>query len=194
MNKSVTRLYAACMSGAPGTRPSRALVPALVSRVTGWAVSAVLVGFHGWLLWEHAATGRLLEPAVALRWALGAGLFGAIVALRAVGLPALFGRRAAVLWVLVSVLHWHAMSARVPSPSDVGLGLPAEVVVSATATALGAALGLVLVGALLALGRGWVAPTRRWVVRTAPIRITPSLAHLRVVGCRPPPAPRLAFA
>lgn len=185
------------MSGVPGTRPVRALVPALVSRVAGWAASLVLVGFHVWLLWEHAASGRLFEPAVALRWSLGLGLFGAIVALRAIGLPALFGRRAAVLWVLVSVLHWHAMSARVPSPTDVGLGLPAEVVVSVTATVLGAALGLVLVGALLALRRAWVVPpTRRWLVRTTPIRISPSLAHLRVVGCRPPPpfAFRLALA
>lgn len=155
----------------------------------------MLVGFHVWLLWEHAASGRLFEPAVALRWSLGLGLFGAILALRAVGVPALFGRRAAVLWVLVSVLHWHAMSARVPSPSDAGLGLPAEVVVAATATALGAALGLVLIGALVARRREWVAPTRRWLVRTTPMRITPSLAHLRVVGCRPPPsALRLAFA
>jgi hypothetical protein len=166
----------------------------LVSRVAGWAVSAVLVGFHVWLLWDHAVSGRLFEPAVALRWSLGVGLFGALVALRAVGLPALFGRRAAVLWVLVSVLHWHAMSARVPSPTDVGLGLPAEVVVSAAATVLGAALGLVLVGALLALRRGWMAPTRRWLVRTTPIRITPSLAHLRVVGCRPPPPFALRLA
>lgn len=189
LNKSVTRLYAANVRSARILRAGSVVTPAWLSRVMGWAASVLLIGFHAWLLWAHAASGRLFEPDVAVRWALGVGLFGAILSLRAIGVPALFGRRAAVLWVLVSVLHWHAMSARVPSPTDVGLGLPAEVVVATTAASLGAVgLGLALLGVLLALRGASLPQARRWVLRSTPIRVTPSLAHLRVVGCRPPPA------
>lgn len=152
-----------------------------------WLAGAVLLGFHVWLLWDHATSGRLFEPVVALRWTLGLGLFTAMVSLRAVGLPALSGRHAAVIWVLVSLLHWHAMAASAPSPAEVDLGLPVEIASSGVTGVAGATLAVLLVGVLLAIRRAAAVSLRRWFARRPLARRTLALAHLRVVGCRPPP-------
>lgn len=170
------------------SRTGRTPPSAWLGRVAAWTASAALVGFHVWLLGVHASSGRLFEPAVALRWVLGLGLFGALVAFRAVGLPALLGRRAAVVWLLVSLLHWQAMSASAPSAIPADLGLPVEIVASASATLAAAAVGVLLVAALIALRRFAMPQVRARVVRTTVSRLTPSLAHLRILGCRPPPS------
>ena len=76
------------------------------------AVSALaLVVFHAALFWSQITDGRLLEPAVAVRWGLSVLLLGAFVALRRAGVPVLWGRRALVVWVLVGLLHWTAAPA-----------------------------------------------------------------------------------
>jgi hypothetical protein len=70
-----------------------------------------LVVFHAALFWNHVGEGRLLDPAVAARWGMGALLLLAMVVLRRAGVPLLWGRRALVVWVLVALLHWTAAPA-----------------------------------------------------------------------------------
>jgi hypothetical protein len=70
------------------------------------AVSVLaLVVFHAALFWSQIGSGRLLDPAVAVRWGIGALLMAALVALGRAGVPVLWGRRALVVWVLVALLH-----------------------------------------------------------------------------------------
>lgn len=76
------------------------------------AASALgLVFFHAALFWNHIGEGRLLDPAVAARWGIGALLLLALAALRRAGVSLLWGRRALVVWVLVALLHWTAAPA-----------------------------------------------------------------------------------
>jgi hypothetical protein len=100
------------MSSAPSCR--RAGTPStVVSRVArqvlGRLAAAVLIVFHTWLLWTQATLGTLLDPDVAFRWALAGLVLAAFWALRRLGVPLLWGRRAVVLWVLVIVIHAHAV-------------------------------------------------------------------------------------
>ena len=74
------------------------------------AVSALaLVVFHLLLFWNQIGDGRLLDPAVAMRWGMSALLVVVLTALRRAGVPVLWGRRALVVWVLVALLHWAAV-------------------------------------------------------------------------------------
>jgi hypothetical protein len=74
------------------------------------AVAALaLVVFHLVLFWDQIGDGRLLDPAVAVRWGMSALLVVAFAALRRAGVPVLWGRRALVVWVLVALLHWAAV-------------------------------------------------------------------------------------
>jgi multisubunit Na+/H+ antiporter MnhB subunit len=83
---------------------------ARLALAASFAVSAVaLVIFHLVLFWDQIADGRLLDPAVAVRWGVSALLLAALAALRRAGVPLLWGRRALVVWVLVALLHWAAM-------------------------------------------------------------------------------------
>jgi hypothetical protein len=76
------------------------------------AVSALaLVVFHLVLFWDQIGDGRLLDPAVAVRWGMSALLLVALTGLRRAGVPVLWGRRALVVWVLVALLHWAAVPA-----------------------------------------------------------------------------------
>ena len=76
------------------------------------AVSALaLVVFHLLLFWNQIGDGRLLDPAVAMRWGMSALLVVVLTALRRAGVPVLWGRRALVVWVLVALLHWAAVPA-----------------------------------------------------------------------------------
>jgi hypothetical protein len=85
----------------------------VVSRVApqalGRLAAAVLMVFHAWLLWTHAALGKLLDPDVAFRWTIAGLILAAFWAMRRLGVPLLWGRRAVVLWVLVIVIHAHAV-------------------------------------------------------------------------------------
>ena len=63
------------------------------------------------LFWNQIGSGRLLDPAVAVRWGMGALLLVALTALRRAGVPVLWGRRALVVWVLVALLHCTAVPA-----------------------------------------------------------------------------------
>jgi len=147
----------------------------------------ILVAFHAWLLLVRALEGQLLDPGVALRWAGGGALLAALVALRRLGLPLLHGRKAAVLWTLVFLLHCHAVVAPPLTPS----GRPivpqaAEVVSPFTVSPL-----LLVVGALLlalAFGRRHHALRVCWRGPDVAGAIgAPAVAHLACLAPRPPP-------
>ncbi len=76
----------------------------LIDRLIG-LLAGVLVVFHSQLLWTHFVTGRLLEPATAIRWAIAALLLVALILLRRVGVPLIWSRQASVFWLLVALLH-----------------------------------------------------------------------------------------
>ena len=79
-----------------------------VWRVLGLAAAATaasLILLHAWIFWDQLANGRLVDPALALKW-IGAGvLCAALLALRRAGVALLWGRKAFVVWVLVALLH-----------------------------------------------------------------------------------------
>jgi len=80
----------------------------LLRRWCGSAVilaMAALVVFHASILYNHFVDGRLGDPAVAFRWAIGGLLAGLLVAFHRMGVPLIRGRRALVVWVLVALLH-----------------------------------------------------------------------------------------
>jgi hypothetical protein len=172
---------------AGGPRPSS-------PRFSRWIAAAsrlsllVVLAFHAWRLVARALDGQLFEPGVALRWAVGVALLAALVGLRRLGIPILHGRKAAVLWTLVFLLHCHAAVAPPLTPS----GRPmvpqtAEVIATYSATPL-----LLVAGALLlALAFRRAIQSLRLVAHRAigvgPIG-TPALAHLTCLAPRPPPA------
>ncbi len=147
------------------------------------AAAAALLLFHVALFWMHLTQGRLMEPAVALRWGLALLLLGVLWLLRRVGVPLLWGRRALVLWVLVALLHVSAAGAAsdalTTSPADAAL----SIVVLPPAAGLIFMAGVLLLGALAA--RGWRLP----LPLTRPVR--PSTGtRLRSAITSPRLAPR----
>jgi hypothetical protein len=139
----------------PARAPRRAVATAEsewaaeVRLVAGRSIAAALAGFHSWLFWVHATTGRLLDPATALRWVAAALILAGFLTLRRVGRPLTSGRRALVLWLLVAMLHGHAMvgaaqnvqAASVPETVSV---LLTQIATAAPAVLLGAGLLLLL--------------------------------------------------
>lgn len=148
----------------------------------------LLSGFHAWLFWTHLSSGRLAEPAVASRWAVGLLLAGGFLALRRAAVPLIRGRRALALWVLVAFLHAHAALAPQGSLTDpAGLNESVAVFVvqaAATATLLGA--GLVLLALALRL-RQQGAPLLACRAIPPAARHRPVTGWRLVIAPRPPP-------
>ena len=159
--------------GRPG-RPARRL--ALFS---GLALSATLVAFHGGLLWQRVLDGSLLEPAVALRWVLSTLLVFALLRLWCLGLPLLRGRSAAVLWLVVLLLHAGGPAAVQPAVEPV-----TSLVLLTAALAALAVLGAGAVGAAAgSAADARLAARRRGRAGSRPSGWSPTLFS------RPPPAP-----
>jgi hypothetical protein len=100
------------MSTAPSFRRADTLstvVSRVAPQVLGRLAAAVLMIFHTWLLWTHVTLGKFADPDVALRWTLAGLLLAGFWALRRLGVPLFWGRRAVVLWILVIVIHAHAV-------------------------------------------------------------------------------------
>lgn len=127
-------------------RVAREVLSRQLSQVVRAAASILgvgLVAFHLWLFWTRALAGELLDPARALTWSAAGLLLGALLALRRMGIPVLWGRKAAVFWLLVALLHWSAARS-IPSEPTVAdvqgldwvLALPAAVAPLALALAL----------------------------------------------------------
>ena len=113
------------------------------------AVSALaLVIFHLVLFWDQIISGRLLDPAVAVRWGMSALLLVVFTAFRRAGVPLLWGRRALVVWVLVALLHCAAVPAGDVEGITRGGAQAAEVVVDLR---IGGAAALLLAASLMLL-------------------------------------------
>lgn len=132
-------------------------------RIASGLGGAALLLFHGWLFASQMASGRLSEPGLALRWLIAVALAAGLVGLYRSG-ESLWSRKGTAIWVLAAVLHGPAIAASSVDPS-VALALPeavATVVVQIVATSGSLALGLWILGWLLA------AANRRAAVRLAP--------------------------
>ena len=183
------------------TRPARPVARRAVVSVR-WAVTAVrhllrvlpaslvtlLLAFHAWLLVTSISSGRVLDVDVALRWVAGFGLSAAFVALWRLGAPLVRSRKAVVLWVLVVVLHAHAVAS---TPTALEADSPTTQTLISLAVQLGgplaSAFGLVLLAGLVRAARPVV--ERRLVL----VLTSDTLAHVRAGGIciaapRPPPA------
>lgn len=104
--------------------------------VSLWAAAGLLLIFHVWLFLGHLSDGRLLAPAVLVRWVAGAGLFGLLLWFRRMGVPLVWGRRALVLWVMVFFLHASAHAPSAPgatAPGSPGASLVLVIVPTAAA-------------------------------------------------------------
>jgi hypothetical protein len=190
-----TRMLAAVDSPA-NARASRSWLEVPAGRLVRLAPTArlgavaVLLVFHAALLWAHLASGRLFEPAVALRWGIGFLLLGLLVALRRVGVPVLYGRRALVVWVLLALLH---VSAAMPATSAAlttngPSGITLTLVVLPQASGMAFAAGLLPLGATLARAWRLPQPVARPVRRDREARLRSRRIRPRLAP-RAPPAP-----
>ena len=129
-------------------------------RASGQLVLAVLVAFHAWLLWTHLVGGRPLELQNAVRWLVSLGVLVGFRALRRRGVSLFWGKRAVVLWVLVVLLHCHAVWNGQPVSLELGVTETLDLFAKLTAPLVLLA-GLQLIAALLVrqsvLGPAWLA-------------------------------------
>ena len=116
-------------------------------RAAGQVAFGLLVAFHVWLLWTHIVAGKAYEPATAFRWLLAIGVLAGFRALSRLGLPLLFGRRAVALWLLVILIHCHAVWTGDVVTADLGVPetLHALSQITGSISVLGA-LAVVLLG------------------------------------------------
>lgn len=150
------------------------------------ALLGLLTAFHVWLLAAHAASGRLFEPAVAVRWLAGLLLVAGFLGLRRLGIPLVRGRKAAVLWTLVVLLHWHAAISK--PAADEPPGFPTAAVIVAPVTIASAALAVGLLVWLVAR-RPAAADQRpsRWSTVTTAAAGVATPARVPALAPRPPP-------
>jgi hypothetical protein len=158
------------------------------SALPGRVAILLLAGFHAWLFWGHLVGGRLLDPAVAMRWVAGLLLVAGFAGLRHLGVPLIRGRKAVVLWLLVALLHVHA--AWTPPGALAERGVMDEVLATvvlqaASATAL-LGIGLVLLAIVLRpRARGFRSPA--WFAQQVVFSSRPADGCLLLLSPRPPP-------
>lgn len=145
----------------------------------------VLVAFHASLLWAHLVGGKALEPQTAARWIVAAGVLVGFRALQRHGLSLFWGKRAVVLWLLVVVIHCHAVWSGEPVTAE--LGVPETVTLLAQVTAPAATvLGLFFLGLFAALLPFWTAAGRPGEA-LARIAGLPASGYVFSFSPRPPP-------
>lgn len=145
----------------------------------------VMVAFHAWLLWTHLIGGKTLEPRTAVRWIVAAVVLVGFRALQRRGLSLFWGKRAVVLWLLVVVIHCHAVWSAETIPVE--LGIPETITALAQLTApVVTVLGLFVLGLLAARLTRWTAaaPLFAHPVRVAGV---PASGYLFTFSPRPPP-------
>jgi hypothetical protein len=111
-------------------------------------VGGLVVVFHAWLFGSQLWEGQLAEPALAMRWAIAAGLVAALVGLRQSGASLACGRQTVCIWLLAALLHGPAMAA-----DPTGQALPAlpetvRAILQIAAASVIGGLGLALLAAL----------------------------------------------
>jgi hypothetical protein len=146
--------------------------------------AAALVAFHVWLLWTHLFAGKVLEPRTAVRWIVATVVLVGFRALQRRGLPVFWGKRAVVLWLLVMLIHCHAVWGG--EPLTVELGVPETISVLAQCAPASSVLGLFFLGLVAALLTRWSAAEQRF---TWPVTIAglPASGYVFAFSPRPPP-------
>jgi len=155
-------------------------------RACGRLAFTALVAFHGWLLWSHLVGGRPIDASTAARWAVSVAVLVGFRALQRHGVSVFWGKRAVILWLLVVLLHCHAVWNG--DAIGVQLGIPESV------TALAELAPLVTVIGLLVLIQQWhrASALRRpsWAsveIPVARVAGVPTTAHAVRFLPRPPP-------
>jgi hypothetical protein len=174
----------------PARRGAEVRSPGLLVRETLWRLAIlILAGFHTWLFWAELGDGRLADPTVAFRWAWGGLILAGFLALRRVGLPLLWRRKAIVLWLFVILLHCQAVTSRSGAAFDAAT-LPERFHALAAPLTMGPA-GMALGFLLLALLAGQRRPRFGAIGRLALIaRPAGVLAagYVPLFASRPPPS------
>jgi hypothetical protein len=166
-----------------GTTRADALVRTAVGAL-GRLAFALLVVFHAWLLWAHLLDGKAFEPGTAMRWLVAVGVLVGFRALSRLGLPLLSGRRAVVLWLLVILIHCHAVwTGDVITPD---LGVPETLHALSQLTGSISVLGALIV-ALVAAHDAAAVQRRRTLPAPALIAGLPSDGFTFRFAPRPPP-------
>lgn len=163
-------------------------VRADVSAWAGRVAVLLLSGFHAWLFWRHLVDGRLFESAVATRWLAGVLLTAGFIGLRRLGVPVIRGRQAVVLWLLVALLHAHAVLAPQGTLTERGMvddAVAAIVLQAASATVL-FGTGLLLL-AMVLRSRERALRTPAWFAQHAAVAGHPADGWLLLRAPRPPP-------
>lgn len=153
-------------------------------RAAGQLAFGLLVAFHVWLLWTHIVVGKAFEPRTAVRWLVAVGVLAGFRALSRRGLPLVFGRRAVALWLLVLVIHCHAVWSGDVVTADLGVPetLHALAQLTGTISVLGA-LAIVLFATQAVAALDW--RRRRFV--PASLSGVPSDGFTYRFAPRPPP-------
>jgi hypothetical protein len=137
---------------------------------------AGLVLFHGHLLWQRWVDGSLVDFGVAAQWLASALLIVGLVLVRKRHGSLFRGREAAVVWILVALLHALA-------------GVPTTQMLAAPVPWLAVPLGLLAVSALAlilarTLRRTPRSPARGWSAMPPKAALA---GHGGVLGSRAPP-------
>ena len=85
--------------------PVRFRVSKLLVSASAALMIAVLIAFHAFLLWQRLLDLSLLKPGPAIRWLATAALLVGLYRLHRQGASLIRGRNAAVIWLLVLLLH-----------------------------------------------------------------------------------------
>ena len=145
--------------------------------------AALLAAFHLWLFAGHVWEGELVDLSLVSRWAIAAGLVGALLHLRRRGVSLVRGRQPVAVWLLAALLHGPALA------RDLDVVAPSmpEIVATIAQTVIGLSAAGTLVLLLFALGRG--RPSLRAVsVLEAPTFVgSLSTRSLLQLAPRPPP-------
>lgn len=151
----------------------------------GRLLALALVLAHAGLLWQRIASGTLLEPVALTKWLASAGLLGWLLFLRSRRVALFAGRRAAIFWLAVVVVHAQVGGAAIEPTSALAAGqalawfLPISIPLAA-----GVAL-------LAALCSGWLPRTRSaptcFAGRSRPSSTTDRWSLLLAFAPRPPP-------
>ncbi len=174
------------------TRPAHGVARAawLVLGLTTSAAAVALILLHAWIFWDQLASGRLVDPALGLKWVGAGAICAALLLLRRAGVALLWGRKAFVVWLLVALLHVGAGTAASPTgAADPQSNAIAVFVLPALLSSVAAlSLGVVLLWRLTRAG----SPLGR-LLRSClePLVVAPSAACLRQI---PPRAPPIGFA
>ncbi|MEI6243789.1 MAG: hypothetical protein WCQ64_01980 [Acidobacteriota bacterium] len=150
--------------------------------------SALLIGFHVWLLATQWQAGRLSDPGLLIRWAAALALVLSLRALYKSGASA-FSRKSIVIWLLAALLHGPAIASRAGVILNFNALPESAITVVLQTVAVAGALTLTVALFAAFLRRRITRATPTWSFVSILGGLTPlSDGFFAVVSARPPPA------